>query len=66
MLIVDELPFSFVEQEGFRAFCKVINPHFILPSRWTATRDCYNYFIEERRQLVSIFKNLSSRVCLCV
>ncbi|KAJ0915548.1 putative transcription factor/ chromatin remodeling BED-type(Zn) family [Helianthus annuus] len=64
MLIVDELPFSFVERAGFREFCKVINPHFIVPSRATATRDCYGYFIEERRRLVNIFKNMSTRVCL--
>lgn len=38
MLILDELPFSFVERAGFREFCKVINPHFIVPSRATATR----------------------------
>lgn len=64
MLIVDELPFSFVEREGFRKFCKVINPQFIIPSRTTATRDCYAFFIDERKKLVDIFKKLPSRVCL--
>ncbi|KAL4566088.1 hypothetical protein LXL04_030198 [Taraxacum kok-saghyz] len=64
MLIVDELPFSFVEREGFRKFCKVINPHFLIPSRLTTTRDCYSFFIEERKKLLSIFKKLPSRVCL--
>ena len=37
MLIVDELPFSFVEREGFRYFCKVMNAHFNVPSCSTAT-----------------------------
>ncbi|MFS7973392.1 putative Zinc finger BED domain-containing protein [Helianthus anomalus] len=50
LLIVDELPCSFVEREGFREFCKVVNPHFIVPSRATVTRDCYGC-IEKRRQL---------------
>ncbi|XP_071728827.1 uncharacterized protein [Rutidosis leptorrhynchoides] len=39
MLFTDELPFSFVEREGFRAFLKVINPHFPVISRSTLTRD---------------------------
>ncbi|KAL2942441.1 Zinc finger BED domain-containing protein DAYSLEEPER [Bienertia sinuspersici] len=30
MLIVDEFPFSFVEHEGFRHFCKVVIPDFFL------------------------------------
>nr|KAJ0207004.1 hypothetical protein LSAT_V11C500266680 [Lactuca sativa] len=41
MLIVDELPFSFVERE-----------------------DCYSTFIKERKRLLNIFADLSSRVCL--
>lgn len=64
MLIVDELPFSFVEREGFREFMKVVNPHFLIPSRSTSTKDCYSYFIDERRKLLDMFKTLSSRVCL--
>ncbi|KAL4310715.1 hypothetical protein GQ457_01G026340 [Hibiscus cannabinus] len=39
MVIVDELPFSFVEREGFRMFCKVAIPDFNPPSRATITRD---------------------------
>ena len=64
MLIVDELPFSFVERDGFREYCKTINPHFFIPSRSTATRDCYKLFIEGRKKLLDIFQNMSSRVCL--
>ncbi|CAI9292065.1 unnamed protein product [Lactuca saligna] len=64
MLVVDELPFSFVEREGFCKFCKVINPHFVVPSRSTTTREFYSFFIDERKKLSNIFQNLSSRVCL--
>ncbi|KAL2942113.1 Zinc finger BED domain-containing protein DAYSLEEPER [Bienertia sinuspersici] len=64
MLIVDELPFSFVEHEGFRHFCKVAIPDFVPVSCSTITRDCYGLYIEKRKQLKSFFKNLSSRVCL--
>lgn len=63
MLILDELPFKFVEREGFCFFCKAMNPHFIIPSRFTAARDCYTLFIEERKKLKNCFKKLSSRIC---
>ena len=29
MIIVDELPFSFVDKEGFKNFMRVTTPHFI-------------------------------------
>ncbi|KAL4290133.1 hypothetical protein GQ457_14G014970 [Hibiscus cannabinus] len=64
MVILDELPFSFVEREGFRMFCKIVIPDFIPPSHTSITRDCYALFIEKRRTLKNFFKNLSSRVCL--
>ncbi|WOH15062.1 hypothetical protein DCAR_0934596 [Daucus carota subsp. sativus] len=32
MLIMDELPFMFVEREGFRLFCKAMHPEFLIPS----------------------------------
>ncbi|KAK8644503.1 hypothetical protein V6N13_123809 [Hibiscus sabdariffa] len=61
MVILDELPFSFVEREGFRMFCKIVIPDFIPPSRTSITRDCYALFIEKRRTPKNFFKNLSSR-----
>uniref|UniRef100_A0A803MIX4 BED-type domain-containing protein n=1 Tax=Chenopodium quinoa TaxID=63459 RepID=A0A803MIX4_CHEQI len=61
MLIVDELPFAFVEREDFRQFCKVAIPEFVPPSRATITRDCYGLFIEQRKKLKNFFNNLSSR-----
>ncbi|KAK8701308.1 hypothetical protein V6N13_019698 [Hibiscus sabdariffa] len=64
MLIVDELPFVFVEHEGFRYFCKQLCPKFVPPSCKTMTRDCYSIFIEERSKLKDIVSKLSSRVCL--
>uniref|UniRef100_A0A803MR49 BED-type domain-containing protein n=1 Tax=Chenopodium quinoa TaxID=63459 RepID=A0A803MR49_CHEQI len=64
MLIVDELPFAFVEREGFRQFCKVACLEFVTPSRATITKDCYGLFIEKRKELMNVFNNLSSRVCL--
>ncbi|KAL4347748.1 hypothetical protein GQ457_17G009730 [Hibiscus cannabinus] len=51
MVVIDELPFNFVEREGFRAFCKVAIPDFVPPSRATITRDCYALFIERRKAI---------------
>uniref|UniRef100_A0A803N8S2 BED-type domain-containing protein n=2 Tax=Chenopodium quinoa TaxID=63459 RepID=A0A803N8S2_CHEQI len=64
MLIVDELPFAFVERECFRQFCKVACSEFVTPSCATITRDCYGLFIEKREELMNVFNNFSSRVCL--
>lgn len=64
MIIVDELPFMFVEHEGFRYFCKSMNPAFSIPSRSTVTRDCFKLFIDERKKLRDFFSSLSSRICL--
>ncbi|KAK8617078.1 hypothetical protein V6N13_117046 [Hibiscus sabdariffa] len=60
MVIVDELPFSFVESEGFRMFCKVVIPDFNPPSRATITRDCYALFIEKKEDIEEFFL----RICL--
>ena len=49
MIIVDELPFSFVEKEGFKNFMRVTMPQFHIPSRRTVTRDFYELYIEEKK-----------------
>ncbi|KAL4291714.1 hypothetical protein GQ457_14G013270 [Hibiscus cannabinus] len=64
MLIVDELPFSFVEREGFIEFCKALNPLFKLPSRTTATRYCYTLFIEQRNDHSGQFIGRAVEKCL--
>lgn len=64
MIIIDELPFMFVEREGFRVFCKSLHPNFAPPSRHTIARDCYILFIDERRKLKGLFEKVPSRVCL--
>nr|XP_016447961.1 PREDICTED: uncharacterized protein LOC107773024 [Nicotiana tabacum] len=40
MIVIDELPFSFVENEGFMKFMRKTQPLFRLPSRRTITRNC--------------------------
>ena len=64
MVIIDELPFRFVEKEGFKQFMKVAQPCFHIPSRTTVTRDYFNLFYEEKRKLMVVFKETQQRVSL--
>ena len=57
MVIVDELPFKFVEAEGFKQFMSVACPRFKIPSRWTISRDCFNAFVEAKLNLKNFFMN---------
>ncbi|KAF7082686.1 hypothetical protein CFC21_086545 [Triticum aestivum] len=48
MIFVHELPFSFVEYEGFRRFVYSLNPTFEVVSRTTIRVDCLMLFHEQR------------------
>ena len=41
VVIVDELPFRFVDDKGFRNCMALACPRFCVPSRWIVARDCY-------------------------
>ena len=62
LIITDELPFRFVEGEGFRKFCQVMQPKFAVPSRITIARDCLKLYYEEKEKLNKEIKN--ERICL--
>ena len=64
MLIMDELPFKFVQREDFKFFLVVACPSFKLPSRWTLTRDCYDVYINERHSLKNFSKDYCQRVSI--
>ena len=40
MIIVDELPFRFVERDGFIYFMGVVEPRFPMPPYLMVARDC--------------------------
>ena len=46
MIIVDELPFRFVEHDGFIYFMGVVEPKFLVP---TVTRDCIKLWLGKGR-----------------
>uniref|UniRef100_A0A803N8F3 Uncharacterized protein n=1 Tax=Chenopodium quinoa TaxID=63459 RepID=A0A803N8F3_CHEQI len=64
MVIVDELPFKFVEGVGFKQFCNVMEPRFHVPSRITVAKDCYETFLTQKRKLKLVLKKCNSRVSL--
>ena len=64
MFIFGELPFKFVENEGFRRFVYRIQPKFSLPMRNTLRSECYALYVEERRKLMKYFADTCPRVCL--
>lgn len=64
MVVIDELPFKYVENAGFREFVASLQPRFRVPSRWTVARDCYDLFIDEKAKLKTFIKNSCDRVCL--
>ncbi|KAE8654273.1 hypothetical protein F3Y22_tig00117056pilonHSYRG01275 [Hibiscus syriacus] len=45
MIIMDELPFKFVEREGFRYFMSIVQPKLPIPGRISAARDCWSLYI---------------------
>uniref|UniRef100_A0A3Q7IHG4 Uncharacterized protein n=1 Tax=Solanum lycopersicum TaxID=4081 RepID=A0A3Q7IHG4_SOLLC len=46
MIIVDELPFSFVEKEGFKNFMRVTMPQFHIPSRRTGLDNVFTITVD--------------------
>ena len=63
MLIIDELPFRFVEGEGFRKYTFVTCPKWTkIPSRVTIAKDCYGVFVKQKKLLKNALKG--QRICL--
>ena len=64
MIILDELPFNFVEHNGFKEFCAVAVPQYNLVSRQTITQDCLEMFQSEKRKLKKLLKEQVQSICL--
>ncbi|KAF5443414.1 hypothetical protein F2P56_035970 [Juglans regia] len=63
MLIVDKLPFRFVEGEGFKKFMLVVQPRWNgIPSRVTVAKDIFKLYLREKDKLKSALKG--QRICL--
>ena len=66
MVITGELPFKFVEREGFREFCRIMQPNFKLISRFTVARDILAMYSTEKKKLKGLFKKSNLRFCLTI
>ncbi|MFQ6634635.1 hypothetical protein Gotur_010916, partial [Gossypium turneri] len=64
MIVIDELPFKFVESEGFKKFMFVACPRFHIHSRTTMTRDVYQLYLNERVKIKQLLRSSCSRVYL--
>ena len=64
MIILDELPFLHVENSGFRHFCSVACPKFVVLSRRTITKDILDLFLAEKASLKSLLCDKKQRVSL--
>uniref|UniRef100_A0A3Q7GHJ3 HAT C-terminal dimerisation domain-containing protein n=1 Tax=Solanum lycopersicum TaxID=4081 RepID=A0A3Q7GHJ3_SOLLC len=64
MVILDELPFSFVEKEGFKKFMSKVQSLFHIPSRRTITRNCYEVYGELKINLKQSLREIQPRICL--
>ena len=51
MIIMDELPFKFVENVGFKLMMSVCCPSLNMPSRTTIVRDVYHLYVDEKLKL---------------
>jgi hypothetical protein len=64
MIIKDELPFRFVEGEGFWDFVRIVVPRFLIPSCCTVMNYCVKLFMSEKEKLREMFMTTGARVCL--
>lgn len=64
MIILDELPFKFGENKGFRYFCSMMRPLFKPVSRVTIAKDCMALYVAERKKLRSMFLKCKQMICL--
>ena len=63
MIIMDELPFRFSENAGFRQMMYVCCPTVNMPSRITIARDIYHLYVDDRVKLKEYFVHACQRVC---
>ncbi|CAN0885099.1 Zinc finger BED domain-containing protein RICESLEEPER 4, partial [Linum grandiflorum] len=52
MIIIDELPFRYVEHQGFKQFMAVVCQMFVIPGRKTVREDCFRLFLKSKDKLI--------------
>ena len=64
MIIKDELPFKFIETEGFLEFMATCCPKFDVPLQKTITRDILQLYENEKKMLKNMIIANRQRVCI--
>ncbi|XP_010513423.1 PREDICTED: zinc finger BED domain-containing protein RICESLEEPER 2-like [Camelina sativa] len=64
LVVVNELPFSFVESEGWKRFCFNILPIYKTFSRRTCCRDIVGMYLQEKEELKHLFSVQKQRISL--
>jgi len=64
MIALDLQPFSIVEDRGFKAFTKALNPSYILPSRQTLSKTIIPEMFSKVREQIMDKVGKASAVCL--
>ena len=64
MIVIDELPFKFVEHQGFQEFMKTVEPRFPIPHCTTIARACMKIYSSEVDVLRRAF--VRQRVCVTI
>ncbi|KAG7548602.1 Ribonuclease H-like superfamily [Arabidopsis suecica] len=64
MVVVNELPFSFVESEGWKRFCFNVLPMYKTFCRKTCSQDIVGMYLEEKEALKTLFRVEKQRVSL--
>ncbi|KAL4397147.1 hypothetical protein AHAS_Ahas01G0162800 [Arachis hypogaea] len=64
MFVCEELPFQFVESQGFKEYSVALQPGFNTLSRITLARDILMLYETKKVQLQKYFSKYEGRVCL--
>ena len=64
IIIIDELPFRFVENVGFRQMMYVCCPALNMSSRITNARDIYHLYVDGRVKWKEYLVHACQRVCV--
>ena len=64
MIIIDKLPFSYVEREGFLEFMATVEPRFPILDHVTVAKDCIKLYLREKEELKRMLAG--RRVCLTI
>lgn len=64
MVIMHEYPLTMVDHEGFRNFCKSLNPCFKMVSRNTIRSDCFKIYDIEKEVTMHILEKNEGRIAV--